>query len=105
MALSVIQVIGNSAIGGAERHLLDLVQGLAPLGVDIEVICPRPGPLTQQLVARDIPVQCIEMVRPWPCDEYVLDQRAVQNLVWLLKEKRPDVVHSHLYPAHLHASL
>ena len=49
MTLSVVQVIGNSAIGGAERHLFDLVRGLASLGVDVSVICPRPGPLTEQL--------------------------------------------------------
>src|SRR2546430_8617049 len=105
MALSVVQVIGNSVIGGAESHLLDLVQGLDRLGVDVEVVCPRPGPLTQQLAARGIPVQCIEMVHPWPNDEYALDRKAIRELVALLEKKRPDVVHSHLYPAHLHASL
>lgn len=106
MTISVVQVIGNSALGGAERHLLDLVQGLASSGVDIEVICPRPGPLTEQLAALgDTPMQYIEMVRPWPHDEYVLDRRAVEDLASLLRKKRPDVVHSHLYPAHLHASL
>jgi glycosyltransferase involved in cell wall biosynthesis len=105
MTLSVMQVIGNSAIGGAERHLLDLVQGLTPLGVDVEVICPRPGPLTRQLAALNVPLQCIEMVHPWPGDEYLLDRRAVQEMAQVLRKKRPDVVHSHLYPAHLHASL
>ena len=105
MTLSVVQVIGNSVIGGAENHLLDLVQGLRRAGVEVEVICPRPGPLTEQLVAQGVSVQCIEMVRPWPGDEYLLDQRAVRELISVLKEKRPDVVHSHLYPAHLHASL
>ncbi len=104
MTLSVVQVIGNVAIGGAERHLLDLVQGLAALGIHVEVICPRQGPLTQQLARRGFDAHCIEMVRPWPGDEYALDQRAVQKLVSLLRKKRPDVVHSHLYPAHLHAS-
>src|SRR5205085_5205380 len=69
------------------------------------VICPRPGPLTQQLAARGIPVQCIEMVRPWPNDEYVLDRKALEDLISVLGKKRPDVVHSHLYPSHLHASL
>lgn len=105
MTLSVVQVIGNSAIGGAERHLLDLVQGLIPLGVDVEVICPRPGPLTQQLTALNVPLRCVEMVHPWPGDEYLLDRKAVHELGKVLRKKRPDVVHSHLYPAHLHASL
>src|SRR5437588_12198052 len=92
MALSVVQVIGNSVIGGAESHLLDLVQGLDRLGVDIEVICPRPGPLTQQLAARDIPVHCIEMFHPWPNDEYELDGKAARGLVVLLEKKRSDIV-------------
>ena len=105
MPLSVIQVIGNSVIGGAERHLLDLVQGLVRSGAEVEVICPRPGPLTQHLTKLGVPVQCIEMVYPWPGDEYVLDSKAVQALAVVFGEKRPDVVHSHLYPAHLHASL
>ena len=105
MTLSVVQVIGNSAIGGAVCHLFDLVRGLASLGVDVSVICPRPGPLTEQLAECGIPVHGIEMVRPWPNDEYLLDQHALQDLVVVLREKRPDVVHSHLYPTHLHASL
>ena len=81
------------------------MQGLISLGVDVEVICPRPGPLTRQLAALNVPLQCIEMVHPWPGDEYLLDRNAVQELGQILRKKRPDVVHSHLYPAHLHASL
>lgn len=105
MALSVMQIIGNSVIGGAERHLLELTQGLRSSGVAVEVICPRLGPLTAQLENSGIPVQCIEMVRPWPGDEYALDTQALQALTEVFRRKRPCVVHSHLYPAHLHASL
>lgn len=105
MGLSVMQIIGNSVIGGAERHLLELVQGLGRSGVGVQVICPRPGPLTEQLETLSIPVRCIEMVSPWPGDEYALDAQALETLAAVLREMRPDVVHSHLYPAHLHASL
>jgi glycosyltransferase involved in cell wall biosynthesis len=105
MTLSVVQVIGNSVVGGAERHLLDLVQGLTLYGVDVEVICPRPGPLTDQLAACGIPVQCIELIRSWHRKEYVLNWGAVERLISVLEKKRPDVLHSHLFLAHLHASL
>nr|BBH86392.1 glycosyl transferase [Thermosporothrix sp. COM3] len=105
MRLSVIHVVGNSAIGGGERHVLNLVQGQRLQGVQVEVVCPRPGPLTQWLTACDIPVTCIEMVRPWPYDEYILDREAVQALHTLFVHKKPEIVHSHLYPASLHASL
>ncbi len=103
--LSVMQIVGNSVIGGTESHLLDLVQGLGKSGVHVEVICPRPGPLTEQLSKLDVRVQCVEMVHPWPNGEYLLDQEALLNLGALIKRKRPDVIHSHLYPAYLHASL
>ena len=103
--LSVMQIIGNSVIGGTESHLLDLVQGLGKLGVNVEVICSRPGPLTEQLSRLDVQIQCVEMVHPWPNGEYLLDQGALLNLGALIKRKRPDIIHSHLYPAYLHASL
>jgi glycosyltransferase involved in cell wall biosynthesis len=103
--LSVMQVVGNSEIGGTANHVLDLVQGLGKLGVHVEVICPHPGPLTEKLAGLDVQVHCIEMIHPWPNDEYLLDQNALQSLGALIKKKRPDIVHSHLYPAYLHASL
>ena len=99
MPLSVMQVVGNSVIGGAERHVFDLVQGLSQSGIEVEVICPRPGPLTERLAGSAIPIYCLEMVRHWPHDEYVLDRKALQALIALFGEKHPDVVHSHLYSA------
>jgi glycosyltransferase involved in cell wall biosynthesis len=45
------------------------------------------------------------MVHPWPNGEYLLDQEALLNLSAIIKRKRPDIIHSHLYPAYLHASL
>lgn len=105
MTLSVLQVIGNVALGGAERHLLDLAGGLQARGVAVQTICPRPGPLTRALTARGVPTTCIEMVYPQPGDAYGLDWQTVERLLQFLREHRPDVVHSHLYPAHLHASL
>jgi len=101
----VMQIIGNSVVGGAESHLLDLVEGLGLLGVECVVVCPRPGPLTETLTSRGVPVTCLEMVLPWPGDEYGLDWSVVERLAAHLQAYRPDVVHSHLYPAHLHGTL
>ncbi len=105
MTLSVVQVIGNVAVGGAERHLLDLVLGLGERAVRAQVVCPRPGPLSQVLLQRGVPVRYLEMVLPRPGDEYGLRGAAVEQLARWLQAWQPDVVHSHLYPAHLHASL
>jgi glycosyltransferase involved in cell wall biosynthesis len=103
--LTVMQIVGNSVIGGTENHVLDLMQGLEKSGVNVEVICPRPGPLSEQLARLDIRAQFVEMVHPWINEDYLLDRDAISNLSSLIKKKRPDVVHSHLYPAYLHASL
>jgi glycosyltransferase involved in cell wall biosynthesis len=105
MPLSVVQVVGNVVVGGAERHVLDLVVGLRAAGADVAVICPRPGPLTTWLDRHGVEYVCIEMVRPRPGDEFALDWPAVEQMAAWLRRRRPQVVHSHLYPAHLHASL
>ena len=103
--MDVIQVIGNSAVGGAERHLLDLSLGLRELGAHIEVIVPRAGPLSERLQNAGLAWRCIEMVRPVGNDDYALDQDVLREFEAYFSQRRPDVVHSHLYPAHLHASL
>jgi glycosyltransferase involved in cell wall biosynthesis len=101
----VAQVVGNVAIGGAEQHLLDLTSGLVQRGINVATVCPRPGPLSEALVTRGVAVSYIEMVYPRPGDEYAVDPSAVHALTGWLRRRQPDVVHSHLYPAHLHATL
>jgi glycosyltransferase involved in cell wall biosynthesis len=101
---SIVHVIGNVAVGGAEHHLVDLVQGLAGFGARVNVVCPRRGPLSERLIALGVPVQFLEMVQPLPGDEYALDRSVVDELRAWFGQWKPDVVHSHLYPAHLHAS-
>ncbi|MBV9359184.1 MAG: glycosyltransferase [Chloroflexi bacterium] len=92
-------------MGGAERHVLDLAYGLRARGAEVHVTCPRPGPLVERLRAHGFDAQCLEMVFPRPGDEYGLDVGVVRRLAQRFQERAPDVVHSHLYPAHLHASL
>ena len=44
---------------GANRSLLDLIDGLAPKGVRAHVICPHPGDLLDELVRRRIPAAAL----------------------------------------------
>lgn len=101
---TIVQVVGNSAVGGAERHVLDLVVGLRARGHVVSVVCPRPGPLTSALAGNDVPVSCLEFVHPLPGDEYAFDAAAARELAAMFRTAGADVVHSHLFPAHLHAS-
>src|SRR5919197_3046473 len=105
MELSVLQVVGNSATGGAEHHVRQLVHGLLERGVRVEVICPRPGPLVDELARDGVRVDCREFVVPRANDDYDLDGDAFAWFTRQIAERRPDVVHTHLYPAHLHATL
>jgi glycosyltransferase involved in cell wall biosynthesis len=105
MVLSIVQVIGNVAVGGAERHLLDLVDGLGTYGDRVQAICPRRGPLSDALTERGVRVDFVEMALPRANDDYALSSAVVDHLTQCFRVWQPDVVHSHLYPAHLHASI
>ncbi len=98
-------VVGNSVIGGAENHVITLVTALRQMDIGVSVVCPRPGPLVDALTALGVQPHLIEMVRPAPNDEYELSLPALGELAALMERLDPHVVHSHLYPAFLHASL
>jgi glycosyltransferase involved in cell wall biosynthesis len=102
--LTVLQIVGNTAMGGAERHVLDLSLGLRARGVAVRVIVPGPGPLVQTCREADLPTTQVPFVRPLAGDEYALDPAALYGLARVMADVRPDVVHSHLHPAHLHGS-
>lgn len=103
--IRVLQIVGNSVIGGAENHVLTLVRALDPARYRVQVVCPRPGPLVEALQQARIRVHLIDMVQSAAGDEYELRLPALWALFALLRQWRPHVVHSHLYPAHLHAAL
>jgi len=101
----ILYVVGNSDLGGAENHVLALARSLDRKRYAVRVVCPRPGPLVEGLQGLGVRVHLIDMVRPAPDDEYELHLPALWDFFSLVRRWRPDVVHSHLYPAHLHASL
>jgi glycosyltransferase involved in cell wall biosynthesis len=103
--LRILQIVGNAVIGGAENHVLTLVQSLRARGHLVAVVCPRPGPLVDALLDARVPVHLIEHVVPAPDDDYSLSLPALWALSALMRRWRPTVVHSHLYPAHLHGTL
>jgi glycosyltransferase involved in cell wall biosynthesis len=103
--LRVMYVVGNSVIGGAENHVITLVAALRKLEFPVAVVCPRPGPLVDALKALGVRAHLIDMVRPAPDDEYEVSLPAMGELAALMRRWRPDVVHSHLYPAFVHGSL
>src|SRR5215207_10385886 len=83
--LRVLQVVGNSVIGGAENHVLTLVRALDPVHYRAAVICPRPGPLVDALRADRVLVHVVDMVKPAPDDEYELSLPALGAILSFIK--------------------
>ncbi len=96
----VLQLIANLSVGGAEMHLLYLVQGLLDSGeFDVEVAYLRESPDEARPMVSDfrrlgVRLTDLEMTS-------LADGRAALKLNALLGHVRPSLVHTHLAHAHL----
>lgn len=90
---SVLHVINNLPVGGAERFLVLLARAERDLGWDVEVVTlALPNPLASELAESGIPHR--ELGRP-----RLNDPRLVLDLWRLCRKRRPQVVHTHLFYA------
>jgi glycosyltransferase involved in cell wall biosynthesis len=94
----VLHLINTLSAGGAELHLLTLCRHLKRLGVEVTVAYLKEGrgsrPLRPDFEAAGIPVfylggEGVDFVRPW------------LQLHRLLKQEKPDILHTHLPRADL----
>jgi glycosyltransferase involved in cell wall biosynthesis len=98
-AIHVIK--GKGGIAGAERHLLDLLPGLRAAGLDVAlVVLEETGASGKTLVSavrdRGIAVERLTL-------DGAASARAFFRLVRLFRRERPDLVHTHLPHADIHA--
>jgi glycosyltransferase involved in cell wall biosynthesis len=90
---TVLHVINNLPVGGAERFLVILAAAQRDLGWSPEVCTlSRPNPLAAELGERGLPHLDLGRVR-------FNDPRLVLDLWRRMRERRPDVVHTHLFYA------
>lgn len=88
----VFFVVSSSSIGGAERIFLALLKDLFGRGVDVSVAYHGAGSLAAEFRRYS--------ARAWQVNlDSVLNPRAVLQLSSIMKEARPDVVHTHLWNA------
>ncbi len=84
------------AYGGAETQLVNLAISLKKRGWEVRVVAMLPPQaFTEELKEAGIPLSTLNMRRG------VADPRAVFRLVKILREWRPDIVHSHMVHANL----
>jgi glycosyltransferase involved in cell wall biosynthesis len=95
--MRVIHIVKAKGIAGAERHLLDLLSGLRERDIDARIILLAEPNTTADSFhntaeARGIPVQRVTIFRH-------LDPGLWGRLCAVLRELRPDIVHTHLLHA------
>ena len=81
---------------GTESHILDLASALRANGTDAAIAAPPRSPLAAR--AHAIPIVPLHISK-------LIDRRAIQNLVRLLKSGRADVLHAHNGRTQLHGAL
>lgn len=99
--MRVLHVQKVTGVGGSERHLLDLLPGLAARGCGVRMIVLAAGQASRFLAAareRGIPVETI------PAGPDV-NPAAVAALAGHIRRFRANLVHTHLIHADLHGAL
>ncbi len=94
--VKVMFIITSLAYGGAETQLVNLATKLKCRGWDVRVVSMLPPQaFVEELKNADIPLATLNMRRG------VADPRAVFRLLKILREWKPDIVHSHMVHANL----
>lgn len=93
--MNVLQVITKGEVGGAQSHVRTLCTVLQRRGLHVEVAIggTRPEPLATDLQALGLPVHRIaalgNRLHPLPL------WRATRDLLRIVRERRPDLLHAH----------
>ena len=92
--LKVLHIIGGGEFGGAERHILNLAQGVDPAEVEMSILCLFDRPFAE--VAREAGVP--SFVLPMRSK---LDFHVVGKMKSAIASYGPDIVHTHGVRANL----
>ena len=101
LPLRILQISSAQSLGGGERHLADLANGLAALGHDVHVALRANSPLIQEL--NGLPNENIATL---PLRNS-LDARSARDLSQLVGRNKIQIVHAHMardYPLAAYAA-
>jgi len=96
--IQVLQLLGNAIVGGMESWVLRLVRQLPAERFAFTALCPFESPLTEQLRGAGVDVE----IAPMPED---LPWTTLQAACALIQQRRIELLHAHLPPAHMLAGL
>jgi glycosyltransferase involved in cell wall biosynthesis len=100
-SLPLLLAVDSLELGGAERHVVDLARALRRRGYGVEVACSVTGGLAEPLQAAGVPV--------WPLTRRIVKRRVslayARGIRRLLKERRYDLLHAHIYASAVAAAI
>ena len=86
--MHIMYIIDSLKVGGAEMLLLAMVRQFAA-DHDVTVVYFTPGPLEEDMRSLGVPIHRISTMG-------IKDPRVIPRLVAMMREQKPDVVHTHL---------
>src|SRR5204862_4569039 len=96
--LNVAYFDNAEARGGAEEHILTLLRGLDRHRFRPALVCtPEVAEKIRRDVPRDVPLTALRLRKPYEIG-------AASALLSIMRARRPDIVHSHLFYSSLFAS-
>jgi L-malate glycosyltransferase len=88
--VKILQISSARAIGGGERHLIDLCEGLEAKGHEVHLAIPEESPVRERVTG--LPAESIHAVTM----RNALDLVSARKLARLVREFQIDIVHAHL---------
>jgi len=92
--IKVLHVIGGGEIGGAEKHILHLLENMDHKRFEVRLCCLFPRPFAQMAEEAGIPVDVINMKNKF-------NFLAVARMVRIIRRHEIDIVHTHGVRANL----
>ena len=92
--MKVLQLINTLSTGGAEMHLLTLCRYLKRQNVEIVVACLREHVKDSRSLRLDFEEEDIRVINLQADSRY--DSLFLSRIARVLKEERPDIIHTHL---------
>ena len=90
--LHVLEIVGNAIVGGMERHVQMLVEGLMQQGFTVSALCPFESRFTSTLRASGCQVH-ISML------EEAMEWRSLVAATEIIRRQGVDAIHTHLFNA------
>lgn len=103
--MRVLQVPTYIVYGGLSMHVLTLAAGLKQRGHDVEVLSMCPGPLAPEFEEAGIPLTVVPHLKQKAGRNPLLVAQVIRHVRSLIRDKSPEIVHTHGPRAHYFAGV